>query len=345
MEILDNPSKRILVIQTAFIGDSVLTLPFLQRLKEENSTSQIDIITSPKTEEIFRHSPVVNQVYVFDKQKSHRSIYKSYSFAKQLRKNNYNKVYTLHRSLRSAILTLFLKVKESYGFDTSEFSYAFSNIVKYEYKSHEVKRLFAFLKEPEKVDWRSVTPEVNFESDVISKIDEIINSITPLEKTIAIAPGTEWETKKYPIEYFIKIINNLIDKNYNILLIGSEKEKKLCSTICSSVNRNVWNFCGELSITETIYLLTKVDLLITNDSAPVHFGMAAKVPVLTLYCSTVPEFGFYPYNESSKYLSISELDCKPCGIHGFRVCPQTHFKCGNELTPDKVINEIENMLN
>ena len=51
-------------------------------------------------------------------------------------------------------------------------------------------------------------------------------------------------------------------------------------------------------------------------------------PVLTIYCSTVPEFGFYPYNKKSSYISFNDLNCKPCGIHGYEKCPIKSFDCG-----------------
>jgi heptosyltransferase-2 len=74
-------------------------------------------------------------------------------------------------------------------------------------------------------------------------------------------------------------------------------------------------------------------------------GMCADIPVLTLYCSTSYEFGFYPYNRKSSYLSYDDLFCKPCGIHGYDKCPVRTFDCGYLLKPGIVISKIENMLN
>ena len=74
-------------------------------------------------------------------------------------------------------------------------------------------------------------------------------------------------------------------------------------------------------------------------------GMCADIPVLTLYCSTSYNFGFYPYNEKSSYLSYDDLFCKPCGIHGYNECPVGTFDCGFLLKPGIVISKIEKMLN
>ena len=75
-----------------------------------------------------------------------------------------------------------------------------------------------------------------------------------------------------------------------------------------------------------------------------NYACAWDIPVLTIYCSTVPGFGFYPYNNKSKYLSYDKLDCKPCGIHGYRVCPVNSFDCGYKLIPEDILEEVEKML-
>ena len=119
----------------------------------------------------------------------------------------------------------------------------------------------------------------------------------------------------------------------------------MCNNLISRFRQNVVSAAGKFSVLESIGMLKKVKLLISNDSAPAHMGMCANIPVLTLYCSTSPSFGFYPYNEGSSYLSHDDLFCKPCGIHGYEKCPLKTFKCGHELLPETVISKIEEMIN
>jgi heptosyltransferase-2 len=345
MEILNTALKKILVIQTAFIGDAVLTLPFLQKLKEENLNYLIDVVTTAKTASLFVASASVNDVFILDKSNRHKSVFSLIKFAKELRKNNYSKVYTPHRSLRSALLTLFTNVRETYGFDNSEFPYVFKNLIGYKFNSHEIERLFAFLKKGEDYNFKSVKPEVTYSTDVKSKISTIFNKFDNTKIKIVFAPGTEWFTKQYPIDQLIEVIQKCANNNYDCILIGSENEKDLCDQIVSKVGSNCINFAGQLSIVETICFLEKVNLLVTNDSAPTHFGMSADIPVLTIYCSTQPGFGFYPYNEKSCYVSYVELDCKPCGIHGHRSCPLSHLNCGKKMLPQMVYGKIQEMLN
>ena len=113
--------ERILVIQTAFLGDAILTLPMIQKLKEFFPDALIDVVCIPSTKEIFDHSAYVNSSIVLNKRKEHKSIFNLSRFAKELKKNNYSKIYSPHRSFRTSLLVAMLKVKDTYGFDNSSF--------------------------------------------------------------------------------------------------------------------------------------------------------------------------------------------------------------------------------
>ena len=236
-------------------------------------------------------------------------------------------------------------VKETYGFDNSSLKYAYKNIVKYKQTDHEVQRNLELIgKNTEDKSWK-ILPEIIIGETGKEKVADFLSSNNIDAEFIAVAPGSVWETKRYPKEYFSEVIKILVARNEKVVLIGGESDRLLCDEIAYSLNEKVKNVAGEFSVTETIHLLRSAKLLITNDSAPTHMGMCADIPVLTIFCSTVPGFGFYPYNNKSRYLSYDNLDCKPCGIHGYRVCPVKSFDCGYKLLPEDILKEVEKMLN
>ncbi len=341
MEVLINTIEKIIILQTAFIGDCILTLPLIQKLKEKYPDSEIDVITIPKSKEIFESSPFVNNVIVLDKKGKHRSILSIIKFAKELKKKNYTKLISPHRSFRSALITIFSGINDTYGFNTSSIPFAYRATVHYDYKSHEVKRNLSFVDNCEYEKWK-VLPIIKCSNESLQKINEFITSLKS-EKLIAISPGSEWMTKKYPSKYYSKVIQHLVEKEYKIILIGSNREMELCNEVRSGLEENVINSAGKFTIPESVELLRHCKLLVTNDSAPTHMGMAAGIKVLTIYVSTVPGFGFYPYSNGSDYISL-EVKCKPCGIHGYNECPLNHFDCGKNLLPETIINKIEDML-
>jgi heptosyltransferase-2 len=161
---------------------------------------------------------------------------------------------------------------------------------------------------------------------------------------ITIAPGSVWNTKKYPSEYFEIIIEHFIDQKNKIVLIGGENDRDTSEQIASKFVGKVIDASGKFSIVESIEILKHSMLLLSNDSAPTHMGMCADIRVLTIYCSTVPQFGFYPYNDRSSSIGFSDLKCKPCGIHGHNRCPIKTFDCAMKLLPEKIIFKAKEML-
>lgn len=335
--------KKLLVIQTAFPGDAILTLPFIQELKKESPDYLIDILCIPSTAEIFAASPYINSIIQFDKKDKQKSIFAFIKFIKELKSKNYEVVYSPHRSLRSALIAMNLSAKETYGFDNSSLKFAFKNSVKYEPSVHEVKRNLEFIGDYYKEDKWRIFPEVRVTAESKQKVQKFLSE-NEIDKFIVIAPGTVWETKKYPVENYKLVMEHFAAVKYQIVLIGGAEDKKLCETLKSTERANVFITAGDFSFIETIELLKSSSLLICNDSAPTHLGVCADIPVLTIYCSTIPQFGFYPYNIKSDYISYDNLSCKPCGIHGYSICPLGTFDCAKLLVPDLVIEKAEKIL-
>jgi heptosyltransferase II len=337
--------EKILVIQTAFIGDAILTLPMIEKLKDKFPLSEIDVLCIPSTLEIFAASPFVSEVLVMDKKKTHTSLLKLYKFTIEIKKRNYSKIFSPHRSFRTSFIVMQSGVRDTYGFSTSSLFHVYRNVVEYRPNIHEVQRNLDLVGcEYSSESWK-VIPQIKVNESSCHNVAKYISSINVLnDKLIAIAPGSIWETKKYPEKYFKEIIRSLVDQSYKILIIGGESDKELCERLSNGFDGKVFSTAGLFSISESIELLKSVKLLLTNDSAPTHFGMCADIPVLTIYTSTIPEFGFYPYNNKSSYISLNDLSCKPCGIHGFEKCPISTFECGNKLFPQIIISKMEKLI-
>jgi heptosyltransferase-2 len=337
-------SERILFIQTAFLGDAILAVPAIQKLKELNPDFVIDVLCIPETQEIFSASPSVNNTFVIDKKGEHKSLFKTYKFIDKLKKNGYTKIYSSHRSFRTALIILLLEVRESYGFDNSSLMHVYKNLIPYYLNKHEVQRnldLIGYLYDDE--SWK-ILPKISSEKFVSEKVKSFLDQESLADGFIAIAPGSVWNTKKYLLEHFEFICEHFIQRNYKLVCIGGKNDVEVCSKLVSKFNDKITDASGKFSIIESIELLKNAKLLITNDSAPTHMGMCADIKVLTVYCSTVPEFGFYPYNKKSVSISFDDLKCKPCGIHGYHQCPIKTFDCGLKLLPEVVIRKAEGML-
>lgn len=336
MEILK--SEKILIIQTAFPGDAILTLPLTKFLKTKGYF--VSVLCIPATENIFSNSPCVDETIVYDKRHRNKGFKGLISIISKIRAKKFVKIYSPHRSFRSTLIAYLSGTKLTYSFDKSSFSFLYSKKVKYDINRHEVFRNLELAGFSNEISLSELKPEIRF-SDLKNELALIFKD--NFQKTIVIAPGSVWNTKIYPAEYFREICKIMLEKKYRIILVGSGDDLSVCNFISESSDE-ILNLAGKLSIIESISLISKCDLVIANDSAPTHMAQCTDTPVLTIYCSTVPEFGFYPVWNNSKFIGVNNLACKPCGIHGYKECPKKHFKCGWDLKPDSVIEKIEEIL-
>lgn len=334
--------EKILVIQTAFLGDAVLTLPMIQKLKELNPFSIISVLCIPSTKELIEHSPSVNEVIVYDKRGKQKSLSIFFRLSNFIRHERFTRIYSPHRSIRTSLIVLLSGCKLTYGFNNASWSFIYKFKIEYHNNKHEVARNLDLIGADTNNDNWKILPIIDIDSSLENNIESIIRNLTN-KKVAAVAPGSVWKTKIYPRESYIEIIKFLIEKNYFIVLLGGKDDEPLCCGIEKEFADSVKSFAGKLSIIESVSLLKKCSVLISNDSAPTHLGMIANIPTLTIYCSTVPAFGFSPYNEKSNYISYDDLSCKPCGIHGRNQCPIQTFDCGYKLLPQAVFTSLDKM--
>jgi heptosyltransferase-2 len=169
-----------------------------------------------------------------------------------------------------------------------------------------------------------------------SSSDQEFTSPFKKETYICIAPGSVWATKRLPEEKWIEICKRFKGKIY---IIGAPGEKELGDEILMKTGQtNIENLCGSLNLLQMASLMQDAKMNYVNDSAPLHICSAMNARCTAFFCSTVPEFGFGPLSDGALTIQTDLfLDCKPCGVHGFKVCPRGHFKCGHTIDIDKLL--------
>lgn len=336
-------SKQFLVVQTAFLGDVILTLPLVQILKKVYPDCDIDVVIIPSVRNVLDNHPSIREAIVFDKRGRDNGIWGIWRVAKVLQKKKYNVAFVPHRSLRSAILVLLAGIEKRIGFDTSAGRILFHEQVHYDSSAHEVKRNLALLA-PLGIQWQ----ETEFPSLFPSESDKVVverllseSAINHLKPIIAIAPGTRWNTKRWLKERFAELLSKLSHHGFSIALIGGTDDVTLCEEIVSLAGTPKVIFsAGKLSILQSAELIKRCAVLVTNDSAPMHIAVAVRTPVVAIYGATVPEFGFAPYGERDIVVETKELKCRPCSIHGGNVCPIRTFDCMVNITANMVMEKV-----
>lgn len=329
---------KILIIHTAFIGDIVLSTPLIKRIKELYPSSKITYVTTPVGASILRNNPNLSEIIEYDKRGIHSGIRGILALGKRLRYENFNLVLTPHRYLRSSVLSWLTRSIKRVGYENSSGSFLFTDKIEYDKSKHEVEKLLSFMghipPEPRK-NYKIEIFTTQKEKDKIDKIWQKYNLDN--KKIVIIAPGSRWFTKRWPLEYFNVIINRLILDDYKIILIGGEEEKKFHIEKLS----NTIDLRGKTNLLELAEVIKRADIILTNDSAPIHIASAFEnVHILAIFGPTVKEFGFFPWGLNSEVLEDNQLKCRPCKIHGGNRCHKGNFECMLDITPNIVYNRI-----
>lgn len=332
--------KKILIIQTASIGDVVLATPVIEKLAGFYPESKIDFLLKKGIEPLLFNNPHLHKILFWDKSSDkYKNLWK---LIQKVSHNRYDLVVNLQRFASSGLITALSGAPVKLGFNKNPFSVFYSHRVKHQISTDPEKsrhEVFRNLNVISKVTDDS--PEFRLKL-YPSGADYAKVSQFKTKKYICIAPTSLWFTKQYPPEKWIEFIREL-DTDLVVFFLGAKSDKPICDQIISrSEHANSMNLCGRLTFLESAALMKDARMNFVNDSAPQHFASAMNAPITSVFCSTVPAFGFGPLSDDSVVVETNEhLDCKPCGLHGFNTCPEKHFKCALTINKEKLVDRIK----
>ncbi len=319
--------NKILVIQTAFIGDVILATSLVESIHQEYPKAQIDFLLRKGNESLLKDHPFLNRVLIWEKKESKYG--SLLQLLKQIRKERYELVVNAQRFGATGALAAFSNATAISGFKKNPFSRFFTH--RHDHKigdgTHEIERNFSLLSSFFSEGTRVAPPRL-YPSGQDFEAVEYLQS----EEYICVAPTSVWFTKQWPAHKWIEFIN-LVPTNITVYLLGGPGDQAECEKIEKASQReNVANLAGKLSFLQSAALMQKARRNFVNDSGPLHIASATNVPSTALFCSTIPEFGFGPLSSDSTVIEIKEkLPCRPCGLHGKKACPKKHFKCAENI--------------
>lgn len=338
--------NNVLVIQTAFLGDVAISLELVHALRYYNPSVVIDFITTPAASGIIELCPLVNNVFNFDKRNKHKKIKDISIFAKSLAKNRYDCIISLHKSFRTSLLVSKIDSKYKIGYQDSAFSkFVYTHCVKANFSLSEHYRVLSPLKVfgINYLRYRIGDYNLKFADEIKSKVEQILQENNIKNKFVVIAPGSVWYTKKWGKEKYTELVKQIEISGYSCVIIGNDNDKEDCNFVAKT--KKALNLSGKTSVQDLIYLISQASLLVSNDSAPVHFANLVKTPVVAIYGPTSPIFGFAPIGSEDVIIENNSLKCRPCQIHGGKKCPIGTLECMETITPSEVFRIVNNKLN
>ncbi len=316
--------QRILVIQTAFLGDVILASPVWENLHLQFPNAQIDVVVKKGNESLLAGHPFIKNLYIFDKSQKVKNLWK---LGKTLRAKQYDLVLNLQRFASSGLLTFLARGKESRGFEKNPLSFLYTKQFKHEMKPdwHEVDRNLSLIAD--------LVPAPSRRPQLYPSIEDL-NGIENYQDVpyYCLAPTSVWFTKQAPKKTWLDLIKKLQKPNQRIYLLGAPSDVPYLDQLQKeAIDQNVVNLAGKLTLLQSAALMAGAQHNYVNDSGPLHLASATNAPVSVFFCSTVPEFGFGPLSDVSNIIEVKDLACRPCGLHGHKSCPKGHFRCGEGL--------------
>lgn len=322
--------QRILIIQTAFIGDVILATCLIEKLNAFFPEAEIDFVLRKGNEGLLKDHPILRAVLLFDKKNKRQSLLQ---LIRRIRARHYDLVVNAQRFFSSGLMAVTSGARQIVGFEKNPLAFGFTRRLPHQMGSgqHEVERdlsLIAHLTDDRLVRPRLYPTEADYAG------------IPRQERYICIAPTSVWFTKQYPPARWIAFLDAL-DEDMPAYLLGGPADRKACDHIRQQTKHpRVTNKAGELSLLASAAWMQHAAMNYANDSAPVHLATAVDAPIAEIYCSTVPAFGFTPLSSVSHVLQTDqELSCRPCGLHGHAACPEGHFKCA-EISAEALLDVL-----
>lgn len=341
----DASSKTILIIQTAFIGDTILASHFARAVKEQYPNSKIHFFLRKGNESVIQGLPTIEKTWIWDKAGGKtKNLFKLIC---ELRKIKFDMVFNLHRHFNSGLVSALMRSPFKAGFKQNPLSFFYTDKVTHliPHKAlsggvwHEVQRNLQLLKlaapDLQIVDNSKIyKPELPIQ-------EKNLNKVAPytVGEYFVVAPASVWFTKAWSESKFRELTFELA-KRGKVYFIGAPSDKELCDRIREGIP-NTENLCGGLNLIDSAALMMKARRVFVNDSAPLHLASCVNAKTTAIFCSTVPSFGYTPLADDSVVVDVGDsLSCRPCGLHGHTKCPLGHFRCSYDIEIKKVLATI-----
>jgi heptosyltransferase II len=342
--------QSILIIAPNWIGDAVSTQPLLANLKVLYPNSKIDILASNWVASVYRACSEVHEVIEakFEHKKLQWNLRKQ--LAKVIEAKNYQACFVLPNSFKSALIPWLANIPFRIGY-RGELRFGLINLALN--NPSKVNRppmvehylaLSQLLKDDESIPLDRLVPKLNVSGAAKQQVEQKLQGAKINSDSIyTICPGAEYgPSKRWPIEYFAVLAQQLIKQNSNnqIILLGSKSDHSLAQEITSQGQQasNIHNWCGNTSLDEAIALIGMSKAVVSNDSGLMHIAAALQIPQVAIFGSSDPAHT-PPLSDRAKIIWLN-ISCSPCYK---RVCPLGHLRCLKDILPEQVLATLNTL--
>ena len=329
---------KILVVAPNWIGDALLAQPLFARLRQRHPGVVIDALAPGWTAPVLRRMPELGEVLDAPFGHGELKLAARWRAGRCLHPRAYDQAIVLPNTFKSGLIPFFAGIPLRTGF-IGELRYGLLNRV------HQLdeqalplmaERYAQLAEEPGEPPVRPLA-----EGGLLVDQSNLAAALAHLELSrakpvVAFCPGAEYgPAKRWPARYFAELAAKLVARGRAVWLFGSGKDREIGEEIVRLAPGAAVNLCGSTDLASAIDLLSLAEVVVSNDSGLMHVAAAVGRPVVALYGSSSPEHT-PPLSRAARVVRTG-IDCSPCYA---RECPLGHFKCMNELLPERVMAEI-----
>ncbi|MBU1001245.1 MAG: lipopolysaccharide heptosyltransferase II [Proteobacteria bacterium] len=328
----------------AFLGDAILTLPLIHTLARGYPDAELHFYVRGGFEPLFAAQPELTEVRGFAKRGKQKGLLSAYALGRKLSHQGFDLWISAHTSLRSGLIARWTSIPQRIGYDRPRFNPFFY--------THTVDRAFDRFDEIERLlrlaEPLGLTPvhepTLVLSNKVLANAAAYFDGLSNASPVLGIHPGSTWPTKQWPEEYFSRIIDMAVQAGARVLVFGGPGEEDVAARVIAGAEtpykfERVADLSGQLSLPELAAWLKRLDCYLTGDSGPMHLAWVQGIPVTAIFGPTVRDLGFFPRGAGSTVIE-TDLDCRPCSLHGPKQCPQGHHRCMRDLSPEHVFADV-----
>ncbi len=364
-----NRSRQIAILQTAFLGDTLLSIPLAKYLS--NRGNRLALICRKGYSGFFLATRLFETVIEIEKGDS-----RSYRDAQENLNiwwagSDVRVLLSPHESPRSKMFALGMRLKGEAtatvgygdrGFVQGPSLAAYSDRIDRPMELPEPLRQLALLQSApftESSLWQGRIGEFTHaqglpggrgsNGDLLQIPDWASMKVDSLakekrEKTAILTPGSVWKTKQWTREGFIEIGRKFIESGRGVTVAGSKEEAELCQEIAMEIGEGAISTAGETSLLETAHQMARSEIAVVNDSGAMHLATVTDTPVVAVFGPTILDFGYRPWTNKARIVEPGPLACRPCGLHGSQICPIGTHICMKMTEPGKVWAEVKSLI-
>ena len=339
-------AERILIIRTSSLGDVVLASSILGTLKAQRPYSEIHLLVKSDYAELYEDDPRLTGLIRLEPS-IHSGIRGLCRLLRCVRRMDFDLLIDLQGNFRSFTMRAFGGAAKKLR--APKRRWLRSAMVHLRRRPTNPERALDLYFKPLRqigVSWVSNHPSLFLDPRLHEQMARLLaqGGISPNDLVVGINPGARWETKRWTTEGFAEVVDRL-SKTFHakILMLGNREDLGFVTHILRVMKARPVVMTGELSLRELVAAIDRCDLLLTNDSGPMHIAAARDVPVVAIFGPTHPDLGFAPSGEHDIVLT-ADLPCSPCSLHGEKLCRRDRRYCMEEITADQVFDQIQGLL-